>query len=98
MHARPRSAERIITSLSVGPDSVTAELNQGSSGAEVSVNAIESQPFGVVDGSSNIFDTADPAGLSDVQLTERVVGYASQIAALTAQFFDLLVEFDNRGV
>ncbi|MCZ4549238.1 HNH endonuclease [Gordonia rubripertincta] len=64
----------------------------------MSVNASESQPFRVVDGSSNIFDTADPAGLSDVQLTERVVGYASQIAALTAQFFDLLVEFDNRGV
>ncbi len=29
----PRSAERITSSLSVGPDTVTAELNQGSSGS-----------------------------------------------------------------
>lgn len=64
----------------------------------MSVNAMEPQRFGVAAGSSNIFDTASPHSLSDGQLTERVVGYASQIAALTAQFLDLLVEFDNRGV
>lgn len=44
-----------------------------------------------------MFDKASPAGLSDDQLAERVVGYASQIAAMTAQFLDLLVEFDKRG-
>jgi hypothetical protein len=64
----------------------------------VSAKTIESQRFGLVKGSSDIFDRASPSGLSDDQLTDRVVGYASQIAALTAQFLDLLVEFDNRGV
>ncbi|MGU3291322.1 DUF222 domain-containing protein [Williamsia sp. M5A3_1d] len=51
-------------------------------------------------GSSRVelLDEATPVGLSDAQLTERVVGYASQIAALTARFLDLLREFDTRGV
>ncbi|MCX6469979.1 MAG: DUF222 domain-containing protein [Corynebacteriales bacterium] len=36
--------------------------------------------------------------MSDDELTDRVVGYASQIAALTARFLDLLREFDDRKV
>lgn len=64
----------------------------------MSVNTIEPQRFGVKQETANIFDKASPAGLSDDQLTERVVGHASQIAALTAQFLDLLVEFDHRKV
>ncbi|MBJ7288537.1 MAG: DUF222 domain-containing protein [Williamsia sp.] len=50
------------------------------------------------DDAHDIFDHASPGGLSDGALTERVVGYASQIAALTARFLDLLREFDTRGV
>lgn len=64
----------------------------------MSVNIVESTRFALAQGSSDIFDKTSPTGLSDSQLTERVVGYASQIAALTAQFLDLLLEFDNRGV
>ncbi|KQR99471.1 HNH endonuclease [Williamsia sp. Leaf354] len=47
---------------------------------------------------SDLFDQSSPGGLSDAALTERVVGYAGQIASLTARFLDLLVEFDKRGV
>ncbi|KQR99435.1 HNH endonuclease [Williamsia sp. Leaf354] len=47
---------------------------------------------------SDLFDFAPPDGLSDDELTDRVVGYASQIAALTARFLDLLREFDDRKV
>ncbi|MGU3292711.1 DUF222 domain-containing protein [Williamsia sp. M5A3_1d] len=49
-------------------------------------------------GPEDLFSTMGPEGLSDDQLTERVVVYASQIAALTARFLDLLREFDTRGV
>lgn len=60
----------------------------------MTVTAIRSAQCESVD----VFDQSSPEGLSDDQLTERVVGYASQIAALTARFLDLLREFDNRGV
>ncbi|MBD1322561.1 DUF222 domain-containing protein [Gordonia hankookensis] len=46
--------------------------------------------------SPNIFDVTPVGELSDGQLRERVVGYAGQMAALTARFMGLLVEFDNR--
>ncbi|MBT0566616.1 DUF222 domain-containing protein [Williamsia sp. CHRR-6] len=45
-----------------------------------------------------MFDQAAPEGLSDRELTDRVVGHATQIAALTARFLDLLRVFDERGV
>ncbi|GAA1909041.1 HNH endonuclease [Williamsia serinedens] len=44
----------------------------------------------------SMFDDTAMEELSDAQLGERIVGYAGQIAALTARFFDLLVEFDTR--
>ncbi|MGJ0118521.1 DUF222 domain-containing protein [Williamsia sp. MIQD14] len=47
---------------------------------------------------SDPFDSASPDGLSDAELADRVVGFASQIAALTARFVELLREFDDRGV
>ncbi|MFC7755492.1 HNH endonuclease signature motif containing protein [Tsukamurella soli] len=45
---------------------------------------------------TSIFETAAPATLTVDELAERVVGYASQIAALTARFLDYLAEFDLR--
>ncbi|KQR97284.1 HNH endonuclease [Williamsia sp. Leaf354] len=47
---------------------------------------------------SDLLDSASPDRLSDDELTDRVVGHASQITALTARFLDLLREFDDRGV
>ena len=44
----------------------------------------------------SVFDDIAVEELSDAQLGERIVGYAGQIAALTARFFDLLVAFDTR--
>lgn len=46
--------------------------------------------------SGNLFDDKRVAELSDDQLRDRVVGYAGQIAAMTARFLELLAEFDNR--
>ncbi|MBD0863895.1 DUF222 domain-containing protein [Gordonia sp. zg691] len=43
-----------------------------------------------------MFDGADPASLSDALLEERVLGYAAQITALTAQFLELVAEWDER--
>ncbi len=43
-----------------------------------------------------IFDPVVPATLTTDQLAERLVGYASQVAALTARFLDYLAEFDTR--
>ena len=44
----------------------------------------------------NIFDDTPVGELSDGELTDRVVGFAGQIAALTARFVELLAEFDDR--
>ncbi|WP_439030652.1 HNH endonuclease [Gordonia terrae] len=43
-----------------------------------------------------MFDDADPASLSDEMLEHRVLGYAAQITALTAQFLGLVAEWDER--
>lgn len=43
-----------------------------------------------------IFDVSPVGGLSDSELTQRVVGYAAQITVLTARFSELLAEFDER--
>ena len=45
---------------------------------------------------TDIFDKTPAADLDDDQLAERVVGYASQIAALNARMLDYLGEFDSR--
>ncbi|MEZ5211460.1 HNH endonuclease signature motif containing protein [Gordonia sp. (in: high G+C Gram-positive bacteria)] len=45
---------------------------------------------------TDLFDHAAPAELDDEQLAERVIGYASQIAALTSRLLDYLAEFDER--
>ncbi|WP_331852572.1 DUF222 domain-containing protein [Gordonia insulae] len=47
--------------------------------------------------SSSIFDDARPEDLSDDEIADRLVGYASQVAAMTARFLDLLAEFDDRS-
>lgn len=44
----------------------------------------------------NIFDDTAVGELSDRELTDRLVGFAGQIAALTARFVELLAEFDDR--
>ncbi|MFD0926095.1 hypothetical protein [Williamsia deligens] len=49
-----------------------------------------------VGGEGLVFDDTAPGELTDDQLGLRIVGCAGQIAALTARFFDLLVEFDTR--
>ncbi len=46
---------------------------------------------------TNIFDDAVAADLSDDDLEARVLGYAAQIAALTGKFLQYLAEFDARG-
>ncbi len=43
-----------------------------------------------------MFDGADPGSLSDEVLEARVLGYAAQIIALTADFLDLVGELDER--
>ncbi|WP_152528539.1 DUF222 domain-containing protein, partial [Gordonia amicalis] len=43
-----------------------------------------------------MFDGADPASLSDEVLEVRVLGYAAQITALTAEFLSLVAELDER--
>ncbi|MEZ5210753.1 HNH endonuclease [Gordonia sp. PP30] len=45
---------------------------------------------------TDLFDRTAPADLDDEQLAERVIGYATQIAALTARMLDYLAEFDER--
>ncbi|MFZ2512044.1 MAG: HNH endonuclease signature motif containing protein [Gordonia sp. (in: high G+C Gram-positive bacteria)] len=44
----------------------------------------------------DIFDQTAPSDLDDEQLEERVIGYASQVAALTCRMLDYLAEFDAR--
>ncbi|MEP9417665.1 hypothetical protein ABLE92_25430, partial [Gordonia sp. VNQ95] len=46
--------------------------------------------------STDLFDTTPPAELSSVQIEERLLGHAGQIAALTARFLELLAEFEDR--
>ncbi|GAC51363.1 hypothetical protein GOAMI_01_00690 [Gordonia amicalis NBRC 100051 = JCM 11271] len=48
------------------------------------------------EGVSSMFDGADPASLSDEVLEVRVLGYAAQITALTAEFLSLVAELDER--
>ncbi|WP_044507874.1 HNH endonuclease [Gordonia sp. KTR9] len=43
-----------------------------------------------------MFDGADPGSLSDEVLEARVLGYAAQITALTADFLELVGELDER--
>ncbi|MDV6305925.1 DUF222 domain-containing protein [Gordonia amicalis] len=43
-----------------------------------------------------MFDGADPSSLPDGVLEVRVLGYAAQITALTAEFLDLVAELDER--
>ncbi|GAC67287.1 DUF222 domain-containing protein [Gordonia soli] len=45
---------------------------------------------------ATLFDGAVVAELSDGELRTRVVGYAGQMAALTARYLELLAEFDRR--
>lgn len=45
---------------------------------------------------SSMFDGADPESLSDEVLEARVLGYAAQITALTANFLELIAELDGR--
>lgn len=45
---------------------------------------------------SDLFDTTPPAELTAVQIEERLIGHAGQIATLTARFLELLAEFDDR--
>ncbi|NMO02345.1 DUF222 domain-containing protein [Gordonia sp. TBRC 11910] len=45
-----------------------------------------------------MFDDTEPAVLSDDELSSRVIGYASQIAALTSRFLDHIAEFDVRKI
>ena len=45
---------------------------------------------------SSMFDDAVPASLSDEVLEARVLGYAAQITALTANFLELVAELDGR--
>ncbi|MGV9794815.1 DUF222 domain-containing protein [Gordonia sp. NPDC003422] len=46
--------------------------------------------------SDTMFDHTPADQLSTTELTDRVVGYAGQIAALTARFLEYLAEFDAR--
>lgn len=46
--------------------------------------------------STDLFDTTAPTDLDDEQLAARVIGYTSQIAALTSRMLDYLAEFDER--
>lgn len=46
---------------------------------------------------ASLFDRCDVDSLSDGQIAERLVGFATQIAYLTAHFLELLAEFDDRG-
>ncbi|WFP25978.1 DUF222 domain-containing protein [Gordonia hongkongensis] len=43
-----------------------------------------------------MFDDADPVSLTDEVLEARVLGYAAQITALTAEFLELVAELDER--
>ncbi|UCZ89468.1 HNH endonuclease signature motif containing protein [Gordonia sp. WA4-43] len=43
-----------------------------------------------------MFDGADPESLTDEVLEGRVLGYAAQITALTADFLELVAELDGR--
>ncbi|WP_344992720.1 hypothetical protein [Tsukamurella soli] len=45
---------------------------------------------------TSIFDPTPATDLTDDQLAERLIGYASQMAALTARFLDHLAAFDTR--
>ncbi|VTR10224.1 HNH endonuclease [Gordonia terrae] len=45
---------------------------------------------------SSMFDGADPVSLTDEVLEARVLGYAAQITALTADFLELVAELDER--
>ncbi|MFW0793740.1 DUF222 domain-containing protein [Gordonia sp. CPCC 205515] len=45
---------------------------------------------------ASLFDDTPIGDLSDDQLRDRVVGYAGQLAAMTARFLQLLVAFDDR--
>lgn len=47
--------------------------------------------------SSNIFDHVATEDLTTDEIGARLVGYAGQMAALTARFLELLAEFDRRG-
>ncbi|MCZ4649989.1 DUF222 domain-containing protein [Gordonia amicalis] len=49
------------------------------------------------EGVSSLFDGADPASLSDEVLEGRVLGYAAQITAMTAEFLDHVAELDQRN-
>lgn len=46
---------------------------------------------------TDLFDETPATELSDDQLGNRLVGYAGQIAALTARFLEFLAEFDQRS-
>ncbi|MDS1112834.1 DUF222 domain-containing protein [Gordonia westfalica] len=48
------------------------------------------------EGVSSMFDGADPKSLPDEVLEVRVLGYAAQITALTAEFLGLVAELDER--
>lgn len=43
-----------------------------------------------------MFDGADPSSLADEVLEARVIGYAAQITALTAQFFAHVAVLEER--
>jgi hypothetical protein len=45
---------------------------------------------------TNLFDTTPPTELTAVQIEERLLGHAAQIATLTARFLELLAEFEDR--
>jgi hypothetical protein len=45
---------------------------------------------------TSIFDLTEPSGLSTEELGRRLVGYSSQITALTGRFLRYLAEFDDR--
>ena len=45
----------------------------------------------------SIFDHVATDDLTTEEIGTRLVGYASQMAALTARFLELLAEFDRRG-
>lgn len=45
----------------------------------------------------DLFDNQPATALSDDDLGNRLVGYAGQLAALTARFLELLAEFDTRS-
>ncbi|WP_132994092.1 HNH endonuclease [Gordonia zhaorongruii] len=45
---------------------------------------------------ATLFTDTDPDQLTEDELAERLIGYASQTAALTARFLDYLAAFDTR--